>query len=198
VRSRNWLWMTLIVASLGMLLAWAPFQSLGPALSEDLYGDRALYGVCATALGVGSLSGAFLAMRWRPEQPMFLAMLMNLWWASNYLIFGTGAPLPIVLVSFALAGVTIALFVIWWETTLTLNVPPHALSRVSAFDWMASLGLSPIGLIAAGPIAARIGAQETLIGGAALALAVSVVGVFVIRRHPLKSGTPLSGVEASA
>jgi hypothetical protein len=121
-----------------------------------------------------------------------------MWWATNYLIFGLGPPLALVIVSFALAGVTIALFVTWWEVELARRIPPGALSRVSSWDWMVSLGLSPVGLLLAGPIAAEIGAQETMVAGAGLALIVAIIGTWVIRRHPLKSGTPLSGVEASA
>ena len=198
VRARTWVWITLIVAALGMLTAWGPYQSLGPALSEELYGDDAVFGLTASALGAGCIAGAALAIRWRPEQPMFVAMVLNIAWSANYLIFGLGPPLAIVLVSFAIAGVTISLFVTWWETTLAQHIPPAALGRVASWDWMMSLGLSPVGLLLAGPIAEVIGAQETLVLGATLALLVALVGIAVIRRHPVKSGTPLSGVEASA
>jgi MFS family permease len=198
IRSRTWVWITLIVAGLGMLTAWGPYQSLGPALSEDLYGDDAVFGITSSALGVGSLLGSVLALRWRPAQPLTVAMVLNLWWSVNYLVFGAGPPLPVVLVSFALAGVSISLFVTWWETVLAQHIPPAALSRVSSWDWMVSLGLAPVGLLLAGPIADVAGARETLVAGAGLAFVVGLAGVVVIRRHPVKSGTPLSGVEASA
>ena len=198
IRSRTWVWVVLIVAGLGMLCAWGPYQSLGPSLSEDLYGDDAVFGIVASALGVGSLVGSVTALRWKPRQPLMVALVLNLWWATNYLIFGLGPPLAVVIVSFALAGVSIALFVTWWEVELARHIPPGALSRVSSWDWMVSLGLSPVGLLLAGPIAEEIGARETMVGGAALALVVAAAGTAVIRRHPVKSGTPLSGVEASA
>jgi predicted MFS family arabinose efflux permease len=198
VRSRTWVWITLIVAALGMLAAWGPYQALGPSLSEEIYGNDALFGVASSVLGAGSLVGSALALRWRPAQPLMVAMAFNLWWSTNYLIFGAGPPLPVTLLSFALAGVSISLFVTWWETTLAQHIPPSSLSRVSSWDWMLSLGLAPVGLLAAGPIAESVGARETQLGGAALALAVGLVGVVVIRRHPVKSGTPVSGVEASA
>jgi hypothetical protein len=198
IRSRTWVWVVLIVAGLGMLTAWGPYQSLGPSLSQELYGDDAIFGVLATALGVGSLIGSAIALRWKPREPLMVALVLNLWWATNYLVFSLAPPLVLVIVSFALAGITIALFITWWEVELARNIPPGALSRVSSWDWMVSLGLSPVGLLVAGPIAAQIGARETMLGGTALALIVSLIGVSVIRRHPVKSGTPLSGVEASA
>jgi sugar phosphate permease len=73
-------------------------------------------------------------------------------------------------------------------------VPSRASRRGTGW----SLGLSPVGLLLAGPIAAEIGARETMLAGAAIALVVGLIGLVVIRRQPVKSGTPLSGVEASA
>jgi hypothetical protein len=63
---------------------------------------------------------------------------------------------------------------------------------------MMSLGLAPVGMLVAGPIAVHAGARTTQLAGAVLALAVGIAGIVAIRRHPVKSGTPLSGVEASA
>ena len=50
------------------------------------------------------------------------------------------------------AGTGVALFGIWWETALAERVPPHVLSRVTAYDWMGSLALLPIGYVLAGPL----------------------------------------------
>jgi len=46
----------------------------------------------------------------------------------------------VVVCSFVI-GCGFALLMIWWETALAHNIPPHALSRVSAYDWMGSLAL---------------------------------------------------------
>ena len=67
---------------------------------------------------------------------------------------------------------------IWWETALAYHIPPNALSRVSAYDWMGSLALVPIGFLVAGPLAHAFGAREVLgIGGAVgvLLLALSLL-----------------------
>jgi hypothetical protein len=49
-----------------------------------------------------------------------------------------------------------------WETALQQHIPPAALSRVSAYDWFGSLLCQPIGLAAAGAVAAGIGMSPTL------------------------------------
>ena len=53
----------------------------------------------------------------------------------------------------------------WWETALAQRIPPHLLSRVSAWDWMGSLALLPLGFLLAGPVAERLGSTEVLVGG---------------------------------
>ena len=48
--------------------------------------------------------------------------------------------------SWRLAGIGIGLFAVWWETALATRIPPHLLSRVSAWDWMGSLAAAAAGL----------------------------------------------------
>jgi MFS family permease len=204
VRTRPWVWLVIASATLGLMMAYSPFQALGPAIADDRYDQAAVFGVVSALTGIGAVLGSALALRWRPARPLLAAMLACVPWSVNYIAFAMGVPL-VVLVPFAVAsGLGISLFMVWWETTLARGVPPAALSRVSSFDWMGSLGLAPIGLILAGPIAERVGERTTLITGAAIAtIATIVIAVlpairrFVPAAQP-NSGTPASGVEASA
>jgi MFS family permease len=201
VRSRPWVGLTIMSASLALMIAFSPFQALGPAIAGDGYGQPVVFGVVSALFGVGSIFGSALALRWRPARPLFAGTLACVPWSLNFVAFAAEIPLP-ALIPFALAsGIGISLFMVWWETTLATGVPPEALSRVSSFDWMGSMGLAPIGLILAGPIAAEIGAPETLAAGAAIATVVTLTVAFTPPIRALRqpnSGTPLSGVEASA
>lgn len=201
VRARPWVAWVIGSSSLGLMLAFSPFQALGPAIAKDAYGQAAVFGVVSAMFGVGAILGSALALRWRPARPLLAGMLAAVPWSLNFLAFAAEIPLA-ALVPFAIAsGAGISLFMVWWETTLAQGIPPAALSRVSSFDWMGSLGLAPIGLILAGPVAAQIGARETLAAGAALATVITLAAAAArsVRafRQP-NSGTPLEGVEASA
>ena len=55
------------------------------------------------------------------------------------------------------AGVAIDVFEVLWATALQQNIPREALSRVASYDWLGSLALTPIALLAAGALAATIG-----------------------------------------
>lgn len=204
VRARPWVGLVICSATLGILFANSPFQALGPAIAEDRYDHAAVFGVIVAMFGIGAIAGTALAARLRPRRPVFVSMLMTVPWLANYLAFAFGVPLP-ALAPFAIAsGIGMSLFIVWWETALAQMVPPRVLSRVSSFDWMGSMALGPIGLVLAGPIAAQIGAWETLAIGAGIAFVIDLAVAFTpaIRRveQPAQpnSGTPLSGVEASA
>ena len=58
VRTRAWLWVTVVVFALAVPLGYAPLFVLGPTLAEDGYGTAAIFGILTTAFGAGALAGA--------------------------------------------------------------------------------------------------------------------------------------------
>jgi MFS family permease len=99
-------------------------------------------------------------------------LVIVLVWPLQSLAFALELPLPVVLALALGNGVSFSLFVVWWETSLASHVPPHALSRVSSYDWMGSLALMPLGFVVAGPLAAAFGARTVLGVGAVAGLAM--------------------------
>jgi MFS family permease len=202
VRSREWVWVTIVAFTLGLLLAWAPYLTLGASVAEDVYGSTGVYGALATALGAGTIAGSVAALRWRPRHPLRWAFLAVLPWPAAIGAFALGLSLWPLVPMFAVAGFGVTLFDVAWETALAQRIPLHALSRVSAFDWMGSLALMPLGFLLAGPLAEAVGDVDLLLGGAVLALLVQLAalatpGVWRLERlQAPKSPRPSSGVEA--
>lgn len=168
VRSRPWVWITIAAFSFELLCSYGPFQTLGPTIARDAHGRRAVFGVLVAAQGLGTLIGSLVGFRWRPRHPVGAGVALVLLSPATTFTFALGAPLAALLPLYVAAGIGIALFIVWWETALAQRVPPHLLSRVTSYDWMGSLGLMPIGLILAGPLAAAFGAQTVLAIGAAI------------------------------
>lgn len=100
---------------------------------------------------------------------MLAGLSLTLFWPLQSIAFALGGPLAAVIALAFLAGLGFSLFEVWWETALVRHIPPHALSRVSAYDWMGSLALLPVGFAVAGPLAAALGARTVLGVGAAVA-----------------------------
>jgi MFS family permease len=178
-RARTWVWATVAIFSFLLIFALAPYVVLGATVAEDVYGSRGFYGVLAAALGVGTIAGALVGLRWRPERPILAAFVVNLGWPAAIVVFAAGAPRLLLVALFALAGVGLSLFEVWWHTTMAQRIPPHALSRVSSYDWMGSLALLPLGYVLAGPVGEAVGPAEVTLVGAAIGVAIATIGFAV-------------------
>jgi MFS family permease len=175
-RSRPWVWATVAIFCVMVLVAFAPYTVLGPTVAEDVYGGTGAYGTLAAALGLGTIAGALIGFRWRPERPLLAAFVVNLAWPVAIALFAVGVPLGLLAVVFVVSGAGLALFDVWWLTALAQRIPPHALSRVSSYDWMGSLALLPLGYLLAGPLGEALGNVDVVVAGGVLAFAVALLG----------------------
>jgi MFS family permease len=179
VRSRPWVWAIVGAFSLTLLVSFGPWMTLGPTVSLEQYGTRAEYGILTSVMGAGTIVGALIGFRWRPRYPMRTGMLLALPFPVAFGLFAVGVPAAVLVGLFVLSGTGVALFGIWWETALAERIPPHMLSRVTAYDWMGSLALLPIGYLLAGPLGEAVGATEVLAVGSAVALATLTASLLV-------------------
>jgi hypothetical protein len=168
VRSRAWVWVTIIAFSVHTVLGFAPYVVLGPAVALDRYGDPTIWGWIAASVGLGTAAGSLLALRWRPARPLWVGILAVMPFGWALLAFALGMPLAIVLPLTVCSGAGLALFDVGWETTLAQRIPPHALSRVASYDWMGSYALLPLGLVAVGALASTTSAAAVMGTGGAL------------------------------
>ena len=167
VRTRPWVLVTIICFSAALLTALAPFFVLGAAVAEQTYGTEAVYGLANAAFGVGTITGAIVGSRWRPVYPMRVGAAVSVLWPGALAVYAFGPPLPVLYPLMVVAGAGIGLFAVLWETALAQRIPPHLLSRVSAWDWMGSLALLPAGYLLSGWLSRTVGDVRLLeIGGA--------------------------------
>jgi MFS family permease len=186
VRARAWVWVTILVFSLSLMVGYAPYVVLGPTVAAEHYGDSALFGWLAASVGLGTASGALLALRWRPRRPLVLAILLTIPFSLVLLAFALAAPLAAVLPLAIGAGVGLALFNVWWETALAQRIPPAALGRVASYDWMGSLALLPVGYVLIGFLAED--ADPAAVLGVCGAIGAVVVLAGLLPRETRKLG----------
>lgn len=168
VRTRAWVWVTLLGGLVLVFASVAPFFALGAVVARDQYGSSVVFGWLDVAAGVGTIVGAVVGIRWRPIRPVASAWVMLGLWSVVIAMFALGLPLAIVLPGMGLAGFAVTLFMVWWETALAERIPPAALSRVSSYDWMVSSSLLPVGYLLSGVLAERLDAATVLAVGCAI------------------------------
>lgn len=186
-------WTVAMVASFGLFqLTYFPaLLVLGPLVAKEHLGGAAAWGTILALGSAGAVIGGMFAIRLRFKRPLVASMLFVL--PAGLLLAALAIPLPVILiavVSFA-GGVGFAIGDTLWSTALQRNVPEHALSRISSFDWFGSVALNPIGYAVIGPLAAAIGTSETLAIAAVLNLATSVGVVLVPSVRSLEMQAPL-------
>jgi MFS family permease len=167
VRSRAWVWMTVLRFSLSNL-AIAPLFVLGPLVTEQSLGGATAWGVIGTAGGIGAVLGDAVALRLRPRRPLLAGGLAVSLWAFEPALLARPFPTAVITIAaaigFAASGFSNAV----WFTVLQERIPRQALSRVSSYDWLGSIALQPAGFALAGPLAVVIGVPATLLASAVL------------------------------
>lgn len=188
VRSRRWVWVTIAVFSFQLFGCYAPYVVLGPTVAGEQYGDPAFFGWLAAAVGFGTALGSLLALRWRPRRPLVTGILLVLPFCLLLTAYALGIPLAVALALGVGTGIGLALFGVWWQTALASRIPPRALSRVSAYDWLGSLALMPVGYVLIGVLADHVGATEVMAVGGVLAASVLLLGLLPRETRELESG----------
>lgn len=185
VRSRAWVWVSIVDFSFFHFFVLGCFYVLGPLVAARELGGASAWGTLLAVYGLGALVGSVLALRLAPRRPLATAFFGSLLFAPALALLGFPAPLALLAAGWAAAGVALGLGSVLWETALQEGIPPAYRSRVSAYDWLGSIAMRPLGYAAAGPLAALLGVDKTLWLAAAALAAVTAFTLSVpsIRRY---------------
>jgi MFS family permease len=184
VRSRSWVWTTLVAFSAYHALVLPAIFVLGPKVANDIRDGAASWGLISTGFGTGAVIGSVLALRWRPRRPGLVLGLMLCAGAMQGAICASPLPTWLVALLEAGSGVGVALCFTIWETALQQRIPAGAQARVSSFDHLASVTLMPVGYALIGPAADHLGIRVTSVGATVVTLAVTGAVLPVLARLP--------------
>ncbi len=173
-RERTWLWTIVTQGGLAQLFTFAPFLVIGSTMFSHGSGSAA-WGAILAADGVGGLLGAVYAMRLRPAHPLMPALIGSLGLGGTPALLAFRAPLWLLLAGSLVSGVGVALFLSLFDTVVQRNVPDALLSRVSAYNWLGTIALSPVGYALAGPAAHAAGSSAVLLFGSAFMVASTLI-----------------------
>lgn len=177
---RTWLWVIVLQFSFLLAVETGALDVLGPKVSKTHYGGATWFGGILAATVAGNLVGGAAMFRWHPRRMLLTASLGVFPLALPLLALARPEPPAVVAASGFVAGVGLGVFGVLWHTAMQQEIPQERLSRLSAYDALGSIFLTPLGLAAAGPVAALLGYRTTFLGGAVVVVAVSLA-VFVSR-----------------
>jgi MFS family permease len=143
-----WLWITIGMFSLVVMVGYAAFQVLLPKLIEQEWnGGVGSYGLVFTLQGLGMVVGSIVLGQVSPSRrrgPLIYSLFFVNSCATVALAlspwFAAAATLSV------LRGACLGFAITLWDTMLMQRVPEQMLARVISMDWFGSLGLLPAGL----------------------------------------------------
>jgi predicted MFS family arabinose efflux permease len=206
VVGRRWLWTSIAAFSVFQLTILSSLLVLGPLVAKRSLGGSSAWAAIVAGFGIGSIVGNLVALHLRPRRPLRFAFSVTLACGPSAFLLAFAAPVPTIVATELASGLAVGLSAALWETTLQQHVQPSALSRVSAYDWMGSMVLRPLGVAAVGPLASVVGVRATLIGAGILGLAFNAALLAVPEVWTLERGGPatadgepaFAGLDASA
>jgi MFS family permease len=160
--SRRWIVVVVLVFSVMNMATSAALGVLGPAQAKALLGGAGPWAAIMTSFSLGTVVGVVVAVRIRPPRPILVAMLVAPLFAVPFALIAVPTQLWVIMVSAFIAGISVDVFGVLWETSLQRNVPEESLSRVSSYDWLGSSMLAPVGIAMAAPLALAIGLGPAL------------------------------------
>jgi MFS family permease len=176
-----WLWVTITLFAVILMLQLAPQQVLMPALVREHF-DRGVgaYGFLVTMFGVGTVTGTLAFGQLQPRNRRGLVNY-SFWLVNSVAIAALAlSPWYQLAALFALVrGFCVGFGVAMWETMLQELVPDHLLSRVVSLDFFGSFGLMPVGLAFAAAVAG-VASPGTIIASGAL-ISAGMIAVTMTR-----------------
>lgn len=166
--STSWLWGIVLQFSVVNGMTNAVEAVYGPLVSRERLGGAGPWGLALAAGGAGTALGAVLMMRWRPRRMLLVGTLGVLPLALPPAALALALPAWALSAVMFAGGLAIEVFAVNWMLALHQEVPEDLMSRVSAFDWLGSIALTPGALALAGPAASAFGRTQALWGSAGL------------------------------
>jgi hypothetical protein len=185
----TWVWVLTAWIAFYFLITYAPFFVLGPYIAKHTLGGAGAWGTVVTGEGIGALVGAIVGLRVQPRRPWVLVGPVFALTAIQSLLLAAHAHVVLIAAAAVVSGFSFAYGSVVFETGVQQVIAPERLSRVSAYNWMASMTFLPLGYAIAGWIGDRIGMSTYLVIGAGwiivtTAIVVSVPGVRDFRLRP--------------
>jgi MFS family permease len=191
VRARTWYWTSLIGHATWNFAAGL-LATTGPLIAVTELGGKSIWLAALEASAVGYLAGAFIAGRVKVRRAILVGNIALMSFAAPLILFAVAGPAWAVVVAYGLAMACLGFLNPVWETAVQQEIPAEVLARVSAYDWLVSLGAMPLGY-ALGPVLAReFGYAWPLTGVAVLVLISLAVPVSLpdVRNLRLRQAAP--------
>jgi len=179
VRTIPWIWISILLFGFVNIMEAGPRAVAMPFLiKEDLGADVKLLGILGSAASLGFVVGMlWLGQYTRLRRRGLLGYLSIVGTGAALLPFAFKLPIPILIVSMFISGMSTSVFALIWTHTLQEMVPGNLLGRVYSIDALGSFVLLPIGFSLSGWATDRFGAPTVFLIGGLSTIVLTLLGL---------------------
>ncbi len=177
-----WIWVTILVFGFVNITEAGPRAVAMPFLiKQDLGADVGLLGIFGSAASLGFVVGMiWLGQYVRLHRRGLLGYLSVVVSGATLLPFAFTLPIPVLVASSFISGISMSVFALVWTHTLQEMVPAKLLGRVYSIDALGSFVLLPIGFSLSGWATDSFGATNVFLVGGIGTMVLILIGLI----HP--------------
>ena len=177
-----WIWISILLFGFVNIMEASPRAVAMPFLiKENLGADVKLLGILGSAASLGFVVGMiWLGQYTRLHRRGLLGYLSVVGTGAALLPFAFKLPIPILIASMFVSGMSTSVFALIWAHTLQEMVPGNMLGRVYSIDALGSFVLLPIGFSLSGWATDRFGAPTVFLIGGLSTIVLALLGLI----HP--------------
>ncbi|WP_081842259.1 MFS transporter [Actinomadura welshii] len=179
--SLRWVWIMTLQYAAVIVAVIAYTVIAGPVYMEDGHGGARAWGFITGCEYVGALAGAFIGTRWKPSRLVLAAASLPAAGAIPMFLMGIQASWVVLATATLIPGACTAIYYVLWTTALQNTFAPEVLVRVNSWNIIASYGLMPVTVLAAGPLVKEVGPQATVFGAGVLTVLAVGCSLLVLR-----------------
>ena len=162
-RSRTWLWSLVLWITGYSLLPLPAVLVLGPAVAKEHLGGAPAWSAIAVCAGLGAAVGGVITLRYEPRYLLRATFVPLGFYGLQLVALAIPADTAVIAAAALFGGIGVVMFNVYFYTAIQQQVPLSALSRVSAWEWLASTAMLPVGTALVGPVAAATSVPGVLL-----------------------------------
>ena len=186
----KWITAMIIMATFQLMMVVGVEMVLLPVITKRDFGTAAVYATSAALFSLGGVISAIISIKSKTKRPGTVSVVVWGLFIFAPLVLAFPSSKELIFLAYFLAGFSVGPWEAFWNTQVQREVPAEYQARVFSIDYMGTVGLLPLGMALAGPMADLFGERPLLIGVAIFHLLICAVVLFVPGVRQMKSTKP--------
>jgi len=186
----KWITAMIIMATFQLMMVVGVEMVLLPVITKRDFGTAAVYATAAALFSLGGVISAIISIKSKTKRPGTVSVIVWGLFIFAPLVLAFPSSRELIFLAYFLAGFSVGPWEAFWITQVQREVPAEYQARVFSIDFMGTVGLLPLGMALAGPMADLFGERPLLIGVAIFHLLICAAVLFVPGVKEMKSSKP--------